>query len=127
MRELSYISGLTCVVPMVSQSLRKTGALFILTKEFCYRGRDRKCFFDTILLSKKVSDQVSAISLTNVSSIFSLSISFLLRFFDFRQLLVIIERDFKLVIRREPHALCFDLFLLPLKFFFWAEFRLQFL
>ena len=42
MRELSFIRCLICVIPIVSQSLQKTGALFILIKEFCNRGRDRK-------------------------------------------------------------------------------------
>ena len=80
LRELLSIRCLTCVIPMVSQSLQKTGALFILIKEFCNRGRDRKWSFDTIFPSKKVSDQISAIPLTKVSSILRLWISFLLRF-----------------------------------------------
>ena len=33
---------LTFVIPLVSQLLQKTGALFILINEFCNRGRDRK-------------------------------------------------------------------------------------
>ena len=82
LREFSSIRCLTFVIPTVSQLLQKTGrgALFILINEFCNRGRDRKWSFDTIFLSNKVSDQIFAISLIKGSSIFSLSISFLLRF-----------------------------------------------
>ena len=80
LREFSSIRCLTFVIPLVSQLLQKTGALFILINEFCNRGRDRKWSFDTIFLSKKVSDQISTISLIKGSSIFSLSVSYLLRF-----------------------------------------------
>ena len=80
MREFSSIRCLTFVIPLVSQLLQKTGALFILINKFCNRGRDRKWSFYTIFLSKKVSDQISTISLIIGPSIFSLSISFLLRF-----------------------------------------------
>ena len=63
LREFSSIRCLTFVIPLVSQLLQKTGALFILINEFCNRGRDRKWSFDTIFLTKKVSDQISTISL----------------------------------------------------------------
>ena len=62
---------------MVGQSLQKTGALLM---NFVTEVEMRKWSFDTILPSKNVSDQISANSLLKGSSIFSLSISFLLRF-----------------------------------------------
>ena len=59
LREFSSIRCLTFVMPLVSQLLQKTGALFILINEFCNRVRERKWSFDTTFLSKKVSDQIS--------------------------------------------------------------------
>ena len=56
---------------MVGQSLQKTGALLM---NFVREVEMRKWSFDTILPSKKVSEQVSAISLAERSSIFSLNI-----------------------------------------------------
>ena len=56
---------------MVGQSLQKTGALLM---NFVREVEMRKWSFDTILPSKKVSEQISAISLAESSSIFSLNI-----------------------------------------------------
>ena len=56
---------------MVGQSLQKTGALLMI---FVREVEMKKWSFDTILPSKKVSEQISAISLAERSSIFSLNI-----------------------------------------------------
>ena len=42
LREFSSIRCLTFVIPLVSQLLQKTGALFILINEFCNKGKYRK-------------------------------------------------------------------------------------
>ena len=59
---------------MVGQSLQKTGALLM---NFVREVEMRKWSFDTILPSKKVSEKISAISLAERSSIFSLILNIL--------------------------------------------------
>ena len=54
---------------MVGQSLQKAGALLM---NFVTEVEMRKWSFDTILPSKKVSEQISANSLLKGSSIFNL-------------------------------------------------------